>query len=288
VCLEAGVCYAAIVTGTLSDADWDDGVFGLSTFFEDIAYAEWPTGEDVWVVPFSLDGACSDIAWDTFFGCTDPVANNYNPDAVVDDGSCLVASACGGLFEVEFVLDGGLFPEEIALNVSNEAGELLMEMDGYTGSSIGCVPAGCYKVEMFDSFGDGWNGASAQLYVDGEPAGSMTLMEGDYEMQMVGLGVDCESAANVAGDSEMAWNLQLFPNPGTDVLTIRSAFSGSDGTPRIEVFYADGRRVEDRFDPASGSGGDWVISTGAWPAGMYIVHITQGGVTRQLPWVKVR
>lgn len=288
VCLEAGVCYAAIVTGSLSDADWDDGVFGLSTLFEDIAYAEWPAGEDVWVIPFSIDGACSDIAWDAYYGCTDPEANNYDPDAVVDDGSCLVASACGGMFEVEFVLDGGMFPEEVALNVSNEEGELLMEMDGYTGSSVGCVPAGCYKVEMFDSFGDGWNGASAALFVDGEPAGSMTLTEGDYEMQYVGLGVDCETAADVDDATPAAWDLQLFPNPGTEVLTIRSAHSGSDGVPRIEVFNADGRRVEDRLDAALGSGGDWVVSTDAWPAGMYIVHITQDGVTRQLPWIKVR
>lgn len=292
VCLQADECYAAIVTGTLSDADWDDGVFGLSTFFEDIAYAEWPSGEDAWVVPFSLGGACNDIAWDGYLGCTDPEANNYDPEAVVDDGSCLVASACGGMFEVEFVLDGGLFPEEVALNVSNEEGELLMEMDGYTGSSVGCVPEGCYKVEMFDSFGDGWNGGSASLFVDGEQVGSMTLTEGDYEMQMVGLGVECEEAdngtASVDGALQSAWDLQLFPNPGTNALTIRSSLRGSDDLPRIEVFYADGRKVEDRLDAALGSAGDWVIATEGWPAGMYIVYVTQGGLTRQLPWIKVQ
>ena len=168
------------------------------------------------------------------------------------------------MFEVEFVLDGGLMPDEVGLNVSNDEGDLLMEMDGYTGSSVGCVPAGCYTVEMLDSFGDGWNGAMAELFVDGESAGTMTLEEGDYELRVVGVGMECETSdnggdgggtANLGDTSTSGWTLELFPNPGQDQLTIRSQHSGTDAAPTVVVFNADGRMVMDATNDTRGVDG---------------------------------
>ena len=88
----------------------------------------------------------TNLDWEMYVGCTDPQANNFNPDALIDDGACAYASLCGDLYEVEFVLDGGLNPDEVGLNVSDEEGTMLMEMNGYTGSSMICVPSGCYTV----------------------------------------------------------------------------------------------------------------------------------------------
>ena len=46
-------------------------------------------------------GNCADIETSCgFYGCTDPNACNYNPDAIQDDGSCGVLDACG-------ICDGG-------------------------------------------------------------------------------------------------------------------------------------------------------------------------------------
>ena len=56
-------------------------------------------------------------------------------------------------------------------------------------------------VEMLDTFGDGWNGAMAELFVDGESAGTMTLEEGDYELRVVGVGMECETPDN-GGDGD--------------------------------------------------------------------------------------
>jgi len=204
---------------------------------------------------------------------------------------------CDGMFEVEFVLDGGLMPDEVGLNVSNDEGDLLMEMDGYTGSSVGCVPAGCYTVEMLDTFGDGWNGAMAELFVDGESAGTMTLEEGDYELRVVGVGMECETpdnggdgdgTASLGDPSASEWTLELFPNPGQDQLTIRSQHSGTDAAPTVVVFNADGRKVMDATNDTRGVDGDWILDATSWTPGMYIVHVTQLGTTRQLPWIKVR
>ena len=297
VCLEPNMCYTAVATGDVGDdLAWSDALFGVSTAFEDIAYEAWPVGEDAWAVQFSLDGTCGemDSDWEAFFGCTDEEATNYSPDALLDDGSCIFSSFCE-LVEVEFVLDGGLMPDEVGLKVTNEAGDLLMEMDGYTGSSIGCVPEGCYKVEMLDASGDGWNGAMAEFFVDGDYSGSMTLEEGDYELQMVGIGMDCETPDNGGdGTSEVLdatafdWEVTLFPNPGQDLLTIQSQFGATNANPTFAVYNADGRLVMAETNHEQGADGTWLIDAGAWTPGMYIVHVTQNDRTRQLPWFKVR
>jgi hypothetical protein len=197
---------------------------------------------------------------------------------------------CGSDYEVEFILNGGLDPDEVGLNVSNADGDMLMQMDGYTGSSVGCVPSGCYTVEMLDTSGDGWEGAMAELYVDGEYVDFMTLEEGSYEMRMIGLGVDCEEeeTSNVQGVGAGEWALEIFPNPGQDLLTIRTSFASVDAALFVQVYNADGRLVMDVSNQAQSMNGNWQIDASSWPAGMYIVHVTQDGQTRRLPWVKVR
>lgn len=291
VCLEADVCYTAIISGDVdSNSEWNDGIFGVSTTFQDVAYTEWPIGEGVWAVQFSLNGTCEEFDWQQYLGCTDPEASNYNPDALVDDGSCVDALLCGGDYEVEFILNGGLDPDEVGLNVTNEDGDTLMEMDGYTGSSVGCVPPGCYTVEMLDSSGDGWEGALAEFYVDGEYVDFMTLEEGSYEARVIGLGVDCEEdeTSNVDDFNAEDWAVELFPNPGQDRLTIRSSANSANAAPTVRVFNADGRLVMDLSSEVQGVQGDWQVDASGWTAGMYIVHVTQNGQTRQLPWIKLR
>lgn len=293
VCLEQDVCYTAIMTGEVDEESaWNDGIFGVSTGFLDVLYTEWPAGQGVWAAQFSLNGMCSedDLNWESYLGCTDPEAVNFDSDAVVDDGSCSFTLLCGSDYEVEFILNGGLDPDEVGLNVSNADGDMLMQMDGYTGSSVGCVPSGCYTVEMLDTSGDGWEGAMAELYVDGEYVDFMTLEEGSYEMRMIGLGVDCEEeeTSNVQGVGAGEWALEIFPNPGQDLLTIRTSFASVDAALFVQVYNADGRLVMDVSNQAQSMNGNWQIDASSWPAGMYIVHVTQDGQTRRLPWVKVR
>jgi hypothetical protein len=293
VCLEPGACYTAIIQGEMdSDPEWNDGLFGVTTTFEDLAYEIWPMGENLWAVQFGLDGTCADMDWTSYVGCTDETAINYSPEALIDDGSCIVSSACDGLFEVEFVLNGGMAPEEVGLRVSNEDGDVLMDMDGYTGSSVGCVPAGCYTVEMLDSSGDGWNGALAELYVDGEPAGTMTLEEGDYEVQVIGLGTDCETpdngTSNVLEADGQDWTLEVFPNPGQDHLILRSSISGNGGASSVLVYNMDGRLIQDLTNQAEDASGEWYIDASTWAPGMYVVHVTLNGETQRVPWAKMR
>ena len=44
----------------------------------------------------------------------------------------------------------------------------------------------------------------------------------------------------------------------------------------------------DATNDTRGVDGDWILDATSWTPGMYIVHVTQLGTTRQLPWIKVR
>ena len=291
ICIEPNVCYTAVVTGDMIGGNgWNDGVFGVSTGYLDLVYAEWPADEDSWVIQFSLDGACGQDTTDGIYGCTDPEALNFDPAALLDDGSCEYETLCPGMFEVTFVLDGGAMPDDVNLNVSNEDGDILMEMDGYTGSSTGCVPAGCYRVEMMDALGDGWNGAFAEVFVDGESAGTMTLEEGEYEMQMVGLGMDCETPDNTDDIQEAVGtvvSIDLFPNPGQDMLNIRSSGLQSQAPVALVVFNAEGRLVHEVSRAAQGNLETWNVDASTWEAGFYIIQLNQGTSMAQQRWVKL-
>lgn len=293
ICIEPNMCYTAVVTGNMTGGNgWNDGLFSVSTGYLDLVYAEWPTDENTWVIQFSLDDSCGEDTSDVIYGCTDPEALNYDPAALIDDGSCDYETLCPGMFEVTFVLDGGAMPDEVNLNVSNEDGDILMEMDGYTGSSTGCVPEGCYRVEMMDALGDGWNGAFAEVFVDGESAGTMTLEEGDYEMQMVGLGVeDCETPDNTDDIQESVittLSIDLFPNPGQDLLNIRSTGLQTHAPVALNVFNAEGRLVYTTTQAAQSNLEILSVDASVWDAGFYIIQLNQGASMVQQRWVKLK
>lgn len=106
-------------------------------------------------------------------GCNDPSACNYDP-ADTDASNCcfdecLQIQAGGGFFDEEIsweILDGGTL---IAAGVANTPGGLDL-----------CLPEGCYTVNLYDSFGDSWNGAYFNVYNDGNLVFSNSLFVGDF------------------------------------------------------------------------------------------------------------
>lgn len=93
-------------------------------------------------------------------GCNDPSACNYN--AADTDATnccydeCITLTAGGGTWDGEIswdVYDGGVL---IASGIANTP----------NGINV-CLPEGCYTVNMYDSFGDGWNGAQFTVVNDG-------------------------------------------------------------------------------------------------------------------------
>ncbi|MCH2197546.1 MAG: T9SS type A sorting domain-containing protein [Flavobacteriales bacterium] len=104
-------------------------------------------------------------------GCTDPLASNYDPAATVDDGSCIV---CNDIL-VDVTVDGSFFPGEVTFDIVDSGANVVYSGTGNDGSFTLCLPAGCYQIDMFDSFGDGWNGANIDFSVGGSSIGNVDL-----------------------------------------------------------------------------------------------------------------
>lgn len=294
ICLEQNTCYTAFVSGILeNDSTWNDGVLGINSSSQNIIYTEWPLGQNTWTTTFSNDGLCADtdLDWNQYIGCTDSTALNFQPEALVDNDSCIFinTSFCDDQFEVEFVLNGGENPDQIALKVSNQEGDILMDMDGFSGSSVGCVPNGCYTVEMFDSSSDGWGSAFVQIYVDGNFVESLSLLEGGYELRNIGLGVDCEENPESLPNIELfnldQLPLQIYPNPGNSTLIIHCSKLPESST-LIQFFDTNGRMIMDLTNQNYDLLGNIKVDVSSLSFGIYYLKITNNNTTSHIPWIK--
>lgn len=54
---------------------------------------------------------------------------------------------------------GGTFDSEISWNLIDDTGTVIATGPAVSGQAL-CLPDGCYTLELLDSFGDGWDGAS--------------------------------------------------------------------------------------------------------------------------------
>ena len=108
VCLTPGCYNFQTTTGTSPG----EITVTLSDAF-DTQYGSLGGGQD-YGIDFTLTGQCS------FEGCTDPAANNFNPSASIDDGSCLIPPANDDIANAEALLCGSSVSGSIANANDNE------------------------------------------------------------------------------------------------------------------------------------------------------------------------
>ncbi|MFM7727796.1 MAG: hypothetical protein ACKO7B_13910, partial [Flavobacteriales bacterium] len=84
ICLQPGVCYTANMINNTGPLGWYNGYFWVNVNGVQIINAQPPSNAQFASVSFSIDGTCGPV-----FGCTDASALNYNPDANMEDGSCI-------------------------------------------------------------------------------------------------------------------------------------------------------------------------------------------------------
>ena len=129
--------------------------------------------------PFSgCWGTCSE-------GCTDANADNYDPGADFDDGSCDYGCETN---QITLVVDGGLYQTEVSWEFSGTAG-------GAPSTNIFCLEDGDYSFTGCDSYGDGWNGNLASFYEDGQLIANWdgpdsALGAGECETVTISIGVE--------------------------------------------------------------------------------------------------
>jgi hypothetical protein len=111
-------------------------------------------------------------------GCTDMLACNYDSLATIDNGSCSFADAgydCDGLCLVDTDEDGICDEFEIAGCTDSFATNYDPSATDDDGSCEACED-NSVTLEMLDSFGDGWNGASFTMTSSNNSSVSASLI----------------------------------------------------------------------------------------------------------------
>jgi len=89
------------------------------------------------------------------FGCIDLDATNFDANANEDDGSCVYPIDCNNLTNVLIEVGGGSYQSEVSWTLDS--------FSGGVGSTQACISSGCLTFNMFDSYGDGWNGNTVTI-----------------------------------------------------------------------------------------------------------------------------
>ena len=103
-------------------------------------------------------------------GCRDPIANNYNPLANMDDGSCDYEILCDGI-EVFIDLQTTAFAYEISWEILNvDSDTVFLSSQSYNDNNVYdfelCLdPMQTYYVDMHDEYGDGWMDSELTIYL---------------------------------------------------------------------------------------------------------------------------
>lgn len=102
--------------------------------------------------------------------------------------------------QVSFSLTGGTFAGEVSFNIVNSAGATVATgTPASTPSGVWCLPNDCYMVQMWDSFGDGWNGAALTVSVSNTESYIFTFTQGMSALDHFGVGVDSCGTIAVPG-----------------------------------------------------------------------------------------
>lgn len=219
-------------------------------------------------------------------GCTDPEADNFNPSANVDDGSCFYTLECSG---DEILLTGvivpGTWPDEMSYSVVNEAGEEVLSGAGYnTLVAQACVVAGCYTFYAHDSFGDGWDTGYAYLEW-GSGAMDFVLEEGSQSITAFGIETNgCGEVAPLVGCTDLGAT-NYNPLATEDDGSCEFAFCPTNQVTFVTVLPGEnagaGWFIGNFDNPSMGGGSATAAGTQTWTTCMasdcYVVTMWDNG-----------
>ena len=135
----------------------------------------------------SIGGATCAIS-----GCTDSTATNYDPAATIDDGSCTYPCLDN---DVTITINTSSYGSEISWDLTNSSGSVVASGSGYgsfaTYTVNACLPDDCYTFNMYDSWGDGWNGGTYSISDASGTIGSGGLLSGAAGSDDWGIGASC-------------------------------------------------------------------------------------------------
>ena len=114
--------------------------------------------------------------------------------------SCFASAQESCVFEADIAIETATWGDEVSWNLIDASGAVIFSGSNYSSNSsyltTACLNDSCYTLELIDSFGDGWNGASISVnYADlGIMIGPLTMDQGDYASFSVGTSAACNGA----------------------------------------------------------------------------------------------
>jgi Secretion system C-terminal sorting domain len=263
---------------------------------------------------FSIDGTCGTME---IFGCTDPLANNYNPAATTEDWSCDYSIDCD-LNTATITVFSQAWGSEMSWNLTNEAGEIVVESNGITSWSYFeqniCLADGCYQFNMNDSWGDGWNGGyymitvngllfEGSLYYGSEASDLITINSNCAEIGgcMDPASINFNSLATFDDGSCMYNNndgflatgliglemgVNLYPNPANSGLVVNLTNLDKTSDVTISIISIDGRIIT-RQQIANADRSQRVeMNVESIASGLYLVQVSNGSNNATMTLVK--
>ena len=163
-------------------------------------------------------------------GCTDPTADNYDPDAVIDNGTC---DPCNTGSEIKITLNYDNYPDETFWTLNDVDNVNNYMSGGYLAGSTDsyCAPPGAYKLTVYDTFGDGmccgFGNGGYSIYVDDV----LVANGGDFFFEVVtAVVIEGGGQGTVVTEYNTGWNLVGLPVETEDSSyesLFPTAFSGS-------------------------------------------------------------
>jgi hypothetical protein len=221
-CIQPGECYTVQMWNNAGQNGWYNGYWWLNVNGQQIINESLDNNLSFEVTNFGIGASCP------LEGCTDPTATNFNPNATDDNGSCVYPEPCltNSVFAT---FTPGLFASEVSWMITNEDGLVVASGGGYfSNSSVSqqiCLPDGCYILNMYDSFGDGWNGASLVIVGSGVIYLNATLTFGAYGQVIFNVNSECDDLPGIEGcTNPIAWNY----NPAATIDDGSCQFGGNE------------------------------------------------------------
>ena len=131
----------------------------------------------------------NDNSCEYVYGCTSPNADNYNPIATVDDGTCICSGA------IDLYLETDYYSNEVSWELLDSDGEVIDSGGDYFQggeiiSNTYCLLEGCYEFNIYDEWGDG---LSSNSTAGNTPNYYIYLNSGEYLVEMDNLDFGSES-----------------------------------------------------------------------------------------------
>lgn len=174
----------------------------------------------------------------------------------------------------EFILATDKYASETSFRFLNEAGEVVFSKGPFTDANsvivrryeIDPAQAGCYILEVKDSYGDGINNGYGAGYFQINDASGEQVFRNNGKFNDIAryfLNVTTNGTGTLGIEEAANSNITLYPNPVVDMLNIES-----DSEIRyVEIFDISGRMV------LRAEGNDTRISTQSLTSGVYAVRV---------------